>query len=160
MEKLLRVKGIVQGVGFRPFVYRLAKELNLQGWVLNDSDGVLTKVAGSAENIGHFQCALISEAPPMALVESVTEEQETASELEVSVEGFRILPSPAGENHQVLISPDLIKSTRYIQDQVFILKKTWFFLFRNLIIVLINLNIILIRFILIKILIKIIRTHT
>lgn len=107
MEKLLRVKGIVQGVGFRPFVYRLAKELNLQGWVLNDSDGVLTKVAGSAENIGHFQCALISEAPPMALVESVTEEQETASELEVSVEGFRILPSPAGENHQVLISPDL-----------------------------------------------------
>lgn len=103
----MRVKGIVQGVGFRPFVYRLAKELNLQGWVLNDSDGVLTRVVGSAENIGHFQCALISEAPPMAVVESVTEEQVTDSELESIGRNFRILSSPAGDNHQVLISPDL-----------------------------------------------------
>ena len=49
----LRVTGVVQGVGFRPFVYRLARELNLGGWVLNDESGVLA------------EAALASPAPPL-----------------------------------------------------------------------------------------------
>ena len=44
-----RIKGIVQGVGFRPFIHKLAKKYNLSGWIFNDSDGVLIEVQGTDE---------------------------------------------------------------------------------------------------------------
>ena len=65
----LRVRGTVQGVGFRPFVYRLALELRLDGWVLNDAQGVLTEVQGEPARVEEFACRLASEAPPLARVE-------------------------------------------------------------------------------------------
>ncbi|HEX3363357.1 MAG TPA: acylphosphatase, partial [Solirubrobacterales bacterium] len=66
-----RVTGTVQGVGFRPFVYRLAGELGLGGWVLNDVDGVLLEVDGPAADVAAFLDRLEAEAPPLAIVEGV-----------------------------------------------------------------------------------------
>jgi len=69
---LLRVTGTVQGVGFRPFVYRHAVALRLAGSVQNDSAGVLIDVEGDAECIAELRRRLVDEAPPLARVVSVT----------------------------------------------------------------------------------------
>lgn len=67
----IRVRGTVQGVGFRPTVYRLALECDLYGEVSNDSDGVLVRLSGISENINTFVLRLQTEAPPLAKIESV-----------------------------------------------------------------------------------------
>src|SRR5688572_1242745 len=68
----VRVRGLVQGVGFRPFVYALAREHGLTGWVLTDSDGVLAQIQGG--NCAGFLDALTRNPPPLARIESVTRE--------------------------------------------------------------------------------------
>src|SRR5437660_9107089 len=68
------IQGIVQGVGFRPFVYGQALHRNLVGFVLNDSAGVTIEVEGSAEALDDFQRALREEAPPLARIDSVVTE--------------------------------------------------------------------------------------
>ena len=68
----IRVEGVVQGVGFRPFVYSLATRLGLAGWVGNDVDGVFAEVEGPAEQIRDFLAALERDAPPLARVERVS----------------------------------------------------------------------------------------
>ena len=67
----IRVRGAVQGVGFRPFVYRLARELALSGWVGNDGEGVIIEVQGAATGIDRFVQRLSADAPSLARVESV-----------------------------------------------------------------------------------------
>jgi hydrogenase maturation protein HypF len=69
-----RVTGVVQGVGFRPFVHRLATRLRLGGHVLNDGEGVLVEVEGDADRVETFAAALATEAPPLARVDSVVSE--------------------------------------------------------------------------------------
>ncbi|HEY2651640.1 MAG TPA: acylphosphatase, partial [Solirubrobacteraceae bacterium] len=61
----VRVTGTVQGVGFRPYVYRLAGELGLGGYVLNDSHGVLLEVEGNGEAVEQFLARLGPDAPPL-----------------------------------------------------------------------------------------------
>ncbi len=56
----IRVRGSVQGVGFRPFVYRIACEEGLQGWVLNDAEGVLVEAQGPADALARFEARLRS----------------------------------------------------------------------------------------------------
>lgn len=68
----VRVNGVVQGVGFRPFVYALAHRHALTGWVINDSQGVLTDVQGSPSELVAFVAALSDEAPPLARVNDVS----------------------------------------------------------------------------------------
>ncbi|NJR24437.1 MAG: carbamoyltransferase HypF [Richelia sp. CSU_2_1] len=70
----LRVQGTVQGVGFRPTVYRLAKEGGLRGSVCNDGEGVLIQVAGNPGAIELFTHRLQTEAPPLAKIESITQQ--------------------------------------------------------------------------------------
>lgn len=60
----LVVRGAVQGVGFRPFVYRLATQLDLHGWVLNASEGVVAEVEGSFVNVEQFRQRVEREHPP------------------------------------------------------------------------------------------------
>jgi len=67
----IRVSGVVQGVGFRPFVWRLAHELGLNGWVRNDGQGVDIFAEGDAENLACLLRRLISEAPPLARIDAL-----------------------------------------------------------------------------------------
>ena len=71
MEEI-RVCGRVQGVGFRPTVYRLAKACKLKGEVCNDGEGVLIRVVGNIENIDKFVQRLQAESPPLAKIEKIT----------------------------------------------------------------------------------------
>ncbi len=82
----LRVTGVVQGVGFRPFVYRLAIERSLTGWVLNDADGVEIHVEGDAALLEDFQNALVQGAPDAARIaklESAADEKSGAATFEI-----------------------------------------------------------------------------
>jgi len=97
-----RVEGTVQGVGFRPFVYRLASELDLAGFVLNDERGVLLEVEGRESAVDGFLRRLGEEAPPLAAIEAVRP-QDVAPAGE---RGFRILASPRGGEPAALVSPD------------------------------------------------------
>lgn len=89
----IRVSGVVQGVGFRPFVWRLAKELDLKGWVRNDAHGVEIEVYGVPDHIENLIGRLKVEAPEMARIDSV-DVRETA--LQCFAEDFYILNSRGG----------------------------------------------------------------
>jgi len=67
----ISIQGIVQGVGFRPFVYGLANRLNITGWVQNTSSGVEIEAVGETESLDLFCASLKTEAPPLALIESI-----------------------------------------------------------------------------------------
>jgi hydrogenase maturation protein HypF len=83
------VRGVVQGVGFRPFVYRLAKEEQLSGFIGNDTDGVSIEVEGLVKRVGVFLARLRRETPPLARIDSiVVRELAPTGEL-----GFRIIAS-------------------------------------------------------------------
>ena len=69
--ELIRVRGLVQGVGFRPTVWRLARRHGLRGWVANDAHGVRIHVCGAADAVDAFAHALSAEAPPLARVDAV-----------------------------------------------------------------------------------------
>lgn len=89
----IRVRGAVQGVGFRPTVWRLANELRLRGWVGNDGQGVVMLVGGAAAAIETFVSQLALNAPPLARIEAI--EREAANELPEEGE-FRIVASAGG----------------------------------------------------------------
>lgn len=72
MQRLnINIKGIVQGVGFRPFVYNLARQLQLGGWVLNNSQGVELEIEGGDESITAFLSELRDAPPPLAIIDEV-----------------------------------------------------------------------------------------
>jgi len=97
-----RVEGTVQGVGFRPFVYRIAREEGLAGYVLNDERGVLLEVEGAAPSVERFVVRLREDAPPLAAVEKVLcEPVDPSGEHE-----FRILASERGGAADALVTPD------------------------------------------------------
>ncbi|MDQ2876696.1 MAG: acylphosphatase, partial [Actinomycetota bacterium] len=68
----VRVEGIVQGVGFRPFVYGLATRLGLGGLVGNDADGVFAEIEGDPAAVARFLVLLEREPPPLARIDRVT----------------------------------------------------------------------------------------
>jgi hydrogenase maturation protein HypF len=79
MAKHISVKGIVQGVGFRPFVYGLALRFDLHGWVCNTSGGVEIVVQGQPSNIDHFIHSLTAEAPALAKIDDVSVSDESSN---------------------------------------------------------------------------------
>jgi hydrogenase maturation protein HypF len=97
------LKGVVQGVGFRPFVYGLAKRHGLKGWVNNSSEGVHLEVEGDLANIERFTRDLSSNAPPRARIESLTFEDLPRAGLK----NFEIRESVEEDGKYQLISPDI-----------------------------------------------------
>jgi len=99
----ISVRGIVQGVGFRPFVYSLATKHNLKGWVYNTSEDVKIEVEGEAAAIEQFERELQTKAPPLAHIEGVTINYHPP----LGYKSFEIRHSQALEGKYQLISPDV-----------------------------------------------------
>src|SRR5580658_9558534 len=97
----IRVRGRVQGVGFRPTVYRIARELGLAGDVRNDSQGVLIRVSGQQTAVTDLVHRIEREAPPLARIEGIDQERMPAP---VAAQ-FHIAASVAGRMHTE-ICPD------------------------------------------------------
>jgi hydrogenase maturation protein HypF len=99
----IRIKGIVQGVGFRPHVYRLAQEFSLNGWVLNSSAGVFIEVEGEPDQLQEFARRLVDDPPPLALIRSCEIN-------EIEPQGFKdfiIRESEDQDETVVMVSPDI-----------------------------------------------------
>ena len=116
----LTVQGIVQGIGFRPFVYRLAQQLGLAGWVRNAAAGVEIEIEGSADALIRFLRRLREDAPPLASIADI----EIRETVPLGHLDFSISQGKAGEGSTV-IPPDLatcalcLKETLWPQDRRF-----------------------------------------
>lgn len=99
----IKVKGRVQGVGFRPFIYRTAHNLKLLGYVYNQPDGVIVYIEGSEENCSLFSEILRKQAPMGAVIKSI----EIAKTDIQKPESFRILPSKSSSAAITEICPDI-----------------------------------------------------
>jgi len=100
---LIKVRGVVQGVGFRPFVYRVATDLRLSGWVLNGEEGVSIYLEGDEPRIQSFLARLKSEAPPASRIVEI----EVAPVSPTGFTDFSIRESERKQRPTVRISPDL-----------------------------------------------------
>ena len=97
----IEIEGIVQGVGFRPFIFRLAGTHAINGWVLNNSGGVIIEAEGGQANVSAFLRDITAEAPPLSAITSVRSEKISLQ----GDQGFVIRPSAGGTN-KAQISPD------------------------------------------------------
>lgn len=97
----IRVRGRVQGVGFRPTVWRIARELDLAGEVLNDAEGVLVRVCGEAAAVNDFLARIAREPPPLARIDAI----ETHPYRGQLSSAFRIAESQSGAAH-TQVTPD------------------------------------------------------
>ena len=108
----IRLRGIVQGVGFRPFVHNLALKHKLNGFVLNSSAGLITEVEGDPAELASFLTALAADAPPLAWIqETETKELDPTGEI-----GFVIRHSVAVTGEFALISPDVATCADCLRD--------------------------------------------
>src|SRR5271163_1925081 len=99
----IRVRGVVQGVGFRPFVYRLAQANTLAGWVLNGEEGVEIYLEGAEQSLDAFVHDLKAQPPPVASIAEI----EVHSAAPQGLQDFTIRESQHKERPTVRISPDL-----------------------------------------------------
>lgn len=97
------INGIVQGVGFRPFVYNLAVDAGLTGYVTNTTAGVEIEIEGSQPVVGHFLSQLQTKAPPLSVITNIESESMRLN----GDTAFVIQPSEGSESVATLISPDV-----------------------------------------------------
>ena len=103
VAKSIRVRGVVQGVGFRPFVFRLARANSLAGWVLNEGDGVDIHLEGTEPAVGAFLADLAAQPPPAARIAAIVVSESQAAGLK----DFTIRRSRRNGCPSVAVSPDL-----------------------------------------------------
>ncbi|MEA2088215.1 MAG: acylphosphatase, partial [Candidatus Caldatribacteriota bacterium] len=104
IRKNIITKGIVQGVGFRPFIHKLAQNYNLSGWVLNSNQGVEIEVEGKTEEIDSFVSDIKKKLPSLARIEKIEVNQLPL----IGYKGFSIKKSVVKkEDSFVLVSPDI-----------------------------------------------------
>ncbi|MFT8313039.1 MAG: carbamoyltransferase HypF [Clostridium sp.] len=108
----LKVEGIVQGVGLRPFVYNEALSLNLKGWINNNSQGVHIDIEGEEEKLKNFIEKLKYKHPPLARIENIIVEERKA----VNYNSFEIRESEINNKKITLISPDRAICDECIED--------------------------------------------
>jgi len=110
--KHIHIKGLVQGIGFRPFVYRLALKNNLCGWVLNGNDGVRIHAEGLKEDIDLFVRGLKEDAPEASIIQEILTE-----DIEVgNFTGFQIRKSHNSSDEITDISPDIAVCRECLED--------------------------------------------
>src|SRR5262245_2401242 len=102
-RRSIAVRGIVQGVGFRPFVYGLASRLGLGGFVKNETGGVLIEVEGEPLRLDCFLSELTTRPPPLAQIDEVR----WAPRRPLGDYPFRIEPSEAEGDGPVFVGPDI-----------------------------------------------------
>jgi hydrogenase maturation protein HypF len=102
-RRRVRVRGTVQGVGFRPFVYRHAVDLRLSGWVRNDAQGVLLEAEGEPAALDALVCTLRRDAPPLAQVEQV----EVTELVPTGGSGFTVALTQASGGTDARVSADV-----------------------------------------------------
>ena len=103
IAKRICINGIVQGVGFRPFIYQLARREGLYGQVANNAEGVIIDVEGPAAGIAAFVQAIDREKPPLAQIVNLTQQVQTPA----GRTRFSIAPSQGADFRATLISPDV-----------------------------------------------------
>lgn len=108
----LEVNGVVQGVGFRPFVFRLAKELGLDGFVGNDSASVFIEITGWRQDVDEFRRRLVCDAPPLAQIERVARREISPG----GVRGFRIVDSRTRLGERSLLPPDMAPCSACVEE--------------------------------------------
>src|SRR5919109_586450 len=101
-RRRFRVHGVVQGVGFRPFVHGLARRHGLSGFVLNDGEGVVIEAEGAPEQLDDFAVALRDEAPPLARIDSLS-----AQPLPARGDGEFVISASEAGGRSALIPPDV-----------------------------------------------------
>ena len=115
VRRRVRVTGVVQGVGFRPFVYGLALAHGLSGFVGNDSAGVFIEIEGTAVALDAFLAELAGSPPPLAVLETINVTNMQAD----GQSGFAIVESERQAAANTLISPDMsvcVDCLRDLQD--------------------------------------------
>ena len=112
MNSKLHITGIVQGVGFRPFIYQLAHRYDLNGYILNDASGVSVEIEGKEKSIHSFIEALYHELPPLARIDTL--DQTTG--LYVGHRSFEILQSDLQHQKSTLVSPDIAICDNCLQE--------------------------------------------
>jgi hydrogenase maturation protein HypF len=108
VRRQIEVSGIVQGVGFRPYIYRLATGRHLSGTIRNTSAGVTIEIQGPAETVQDFVDRLPAEAPPLARITNLSVREVPCVVAQIgSDQDFRIVHSAEGAEVRTLISPDV-----------------------------------------------------
>ncbi len=98
----LKVSGIVQGVGFRPYVYQLATDLGLSGFVFNDGEGVVVEIEGEAISLNRFKENLLVSAPPLSQIETIKSES-----IPMLGESAFVIQASKESSVQTMVSPDM-----------------------------------------------------
>ena len=104
IRSLIKLRGIVQGVGFRPFVYNLAQRYDLKGWVLNSSEGIIIEIEGRRENINNFVIDVQEKSPPLAVIEEMEVKENHPLR---GYADFEIRESKEEKGKFVPVSPDI-----------------------------------------------------
>ncbi len=108
----LTIRGTVQGIGFRPFVFRLAQALSLGGWISNTPQGTLIELEGTPNQLRVFQKRMMTELPPSGKIETMT----SISLPIIDEQSFSIGDSQWNDQTQSVISPDLATCQQCLED--------------------------------------------
>lgn len=112
IRRRIQIEGVVQGVGFRPFVYRIAQRLDVRGWVLNSSDGVVIEAEAEEETLDSFIAAIETELPPLARIDRLRASTVAAAgDEKFTIRQSASLTGPGisrqGPGHFALVPPDV-----------------------------------------------------
>ncbi len=112
VNRKVKISGVVQGVGFRPFVYQLAHRYNLNGFILNNMAGVMLEIEGEEKTIGVFMEALRNELPSLARIDTLSSEKADC----VGYTRFQILQSETQNDKSALVLPDIAICSNCLQE--------------------------------------------
>ncbi len=111
----LKIQGVVQGVGFRPFVYNLAQKCNLHGWVKNETDGVMIEVEGSSENLENFYHQIKNSRPKLSKIDNIDKKYVSLR----NYKNFTINPSQFNNKRTAIVPPDAAVCPHCIEEIIF-----------------------------------------